>query len=360
MTERRTVGIIYNSYHEKHYSDSTSPENPERISRIIRYLQGRTDIFQNGCELLTDFKKATVEDLLRVHDKEYIKFVREYSLRGGGFVGDSTYINEYTYECALIAAGGAIFAGELFMNKKVDIPFLLARPPGHHASKSKFGGYCIFNNAVILARYLQEKYNIKKIMIIDYDVHAANGTMEITYDDPTIFLISVHRSPIDFYPQDGFAYQIGCGYGRGYNVNVEMPQGSSDAEYMYVLHKVIEPLYNQYKPEIIICCVGFDAHYSESGTGMLITTKGYYEFTKALLKIPGENNAIMLFEGGYNQNNPQIAHAVLHAMMNLPYPEIKEQFDVLSTSVTREKATAKLLKDNLEKLREYLLDYFKI
>jgi acetoin utilization deacetylase AcuC-like enzyme len=237
--DEKMIVIIYNPNHINHYPEVSSPEMPERIIKIIDLLKNREKIFNEKCRLISDFKPGSEEDLLKIHTKNYIQFVKDYAKKGGGFLGDSTYITRSTHEIALLAVGGAIRASEEVINGKSDFALALIRPPGHHASKDKYGGYCIYNNAAVLARYLQNKKKMKKILILDWDAHAANGTMDIFYDDPSVMLISIHQDPHNYYPKTGFLSQMGKSKGLGYTINVEMPRGSGDEEYFTVLNELI-------------------------------------------------------------------------------------------------------------------------
>ena len=170
--------VVYNSNHVMHRSDMSSPENPTRLVRIMNFLQGRLRLFdRKDCRLVTEFEPASDEDLLRVHDLGYINFIRNYCQKGGGFLGDSTYVAPNTFKAAASSAGAVIEANRLVASGEADSAFAIVRPPGHHASMDKFGGYCIFNNAAVACRYLQAEGLAQKILIVDIDAHAGNGTL---------------------------------------------------------------------------------------------------------------------------------------------------------------------------------------
>jgi acetoin utilization deacetylase AcuC-like enzyme len=353
------VALIHNQNHVMHRSDSTSPEDPERLTRVMQYLSGRTTIFTDGiAKLVTKFQPATDTEVSLVHDANYIEFIKRYSAKGGGFLGDSTYIAPNSYKVALHAVGGAIEAAKCVMSGEFPSSFALVRPPGHHSSTDRFGGFCIFNNAAITARWLQKNSSAGKIMMVDLDAHAGDGTMRIFYDDPTVFTISLHRDPHDFYPHDGFTHQIGTGKGRGYCANIEMPEGSGDDDYMLALDTIVLPLVGEYKPNVLLVPIGYDAHYAEKQTGMQMTQNGYYRMISALrqFKLP----TVLVFEGGYSKANPQVTQAVVMALAGLPAPAHKEEMDMLTASVTRKVNTRAILKDNLNELWGFLSEYHKI
>ena len=361
MTEeqpQKTVALIHNPNHMLHRSESSSPENPERVTRIIQYLKVKTPLLNDGpCVLITEFPPASEIDLLRVHDRTYLEFIKRTAASGGTFLGDSTYISPQTYKVAATAAGGAMEAMRTVVKGEFESSFALIRPPGHHASADRFGGYCIFNNAAVAARYAQKNLGLQRIMMVDWDAHAGNGTMHIFYEDPSVLIVSLHRDPNEHYPHDGFGHQIGRGEGRGYNVNVEMPEGAGDAEYELVMNEIVLPLARSYHPDIIMGLVGFDAHYKEGQSGLNMTTKGYHMMVEKLRKV--NRKLALVLEGGYSPANPMIAHAVIAAMAGLP-PPYEEEMDALSSAVTRRKKTRAILEDNIADLKELLKEYHPI
>lgn len=316
------VVLLYNEKHIQHDPSSLSikaHENPDRLIKAMWYLE-KSGIFMNGqCTLMGDFDMADEDDLLRVHDKSYIEFVRSYSSAGGGFLGDSTYMTARTYEVAKQAAGAAIKAGSLVADGKYSYAFVMTRPPGHHASVNKYGGFCLFNNVAILARYLQEKKHVGRIMIIDWDAHAGDGTMEIFYKDPTVLFVSLHRDPHGFYPRKGFSKETGDESGKGYTVNVEMPVGAGDDEYSLAFEEVVIPLVQNFSPEFIICSCGFDAYYKEKNIGLSLTSDGFHRMT-SLIRSLYPKNFVLLMEGGYHDFNGQLCHSVISALLDVPNP----------------------------------------
>jgi acetoin utilization deacetylase AcuC-like enzyme len=354
----RAVALVHNPNHVLHRSESSSPENPERVTRIIQYLKARTPLLSDGpCKLITDFPPASEEDLLRVHDKTYLEFLKRTSQRGSAFLGDSTYLSPQTYAVASSAAGGAMEALRLVAEGTYAASFALVRPPGHHASADRFGGYCVINNAAVAIKHAQAKLGVEKVMLVDWDAHAGNGTMRIFYEDPTVLVVSLHRDPNEHYPHDGFGHQIGRGPGRGYNVNVEMPEAAGDSEYELVFDELVEPLARSFQPGLVVGLVGFDAHYKDGQSGLNMTSKGYFSLSKSLLALKGQ--AALILEGGYSSANPVIAHAVISALAGLPAP-FEDGVDALSSAVTRRKKTRAILEDNIADIKEMLAEFHKL
>jgi acetoin utilization deacetylase AcuC-like enzyme len=332
------IAFLYNGKHTAHNPSVLSIktfEVPDRITKAMWYLE-KSNIFQSSqYSLVDDFTMATEKDLLRVHDDSYIRFVSNYALNGGGFLGDSTYITPQTYDIAKLAAGAAIKAGDMVAGGQYSFSFVMTRPPGHHAGRNRYGGFCLFNNAAVLARYLQEVKGIEKIMILDWDAHAGDGTMEIFYDDPTVLTVSLHRDPHGFYPRRGFTRETGSQAGKGYSVNIEMPPGSGDAEYMFAFDEVVVPLIESFSPGFIICSCGFDAYYKEKNVGLNLTSEGFYGMASKVKSVHN-GNFVLLMEGGYHDLNGQLCHSVLSALEGKPNP-VHDPLEVSSFKQNQQK-----------------------
>jgi len=332
------VAFIYNRKHIDHDPSVLSVgtfEVPDRIIKAMWYLE-KNHVFKGShCTLLDEVPMATEEDLLRVHDESYIRFISNYASNGGGFLGDSTYLTPKSYDIAKLSAGAAIKAGDLVTGGEYSFSFVMTRPPGHHASRNRYGGFCLFNNAAILARYLQAVKKIEKIMILDWDAHAGDGTMEIFYEDPTVLTVSLHRDPHGFYPRRGFTKETGLDAGKGYSVNVEMPQGAGDEEYVFAFDEVVVPLIERFEPEFIICSCGFDAHHKEKNVGLNLTSEGFHGMASRL-RSAYHGGIVLLMEGGYHDFNGQLCHSVLSALQGKPNP-VTDRLDLSSYKQDQQK-----------------------
>ncbi|MBU4267032.1 MAG: histone deacetylase [Candidatus Altiarchaeales archaeon] len=290
-------------YHEDYLKHDAGPGHPERRERLISVM----DYFRNGgildkVETLTP-DPCSEEDLLRVHKGGYVEFVRAMCARGGGPIDADTFAQANTYDIARLAAGGVMLAGEVVAKGEFGNSLALVRPPGHHATRDKAMGFCYFNNVAVMARYLQEKQGLKKIMILDWDAHAANGTMDIFYDDPSVLNISIHQDPVSFYPGTGFAEQLGEGAGEGYTVNVPLRSGAGDSDYVYVLEELIIPLAKSFRPGLIVISTGFDSHKDDFISGLQLTDQGYGFLTEMMLGLARDvcgGKLVVELEGGYN------------------------------------------------------------
>jgi acetoin utilization deacetylase AcuC-like enzyme len=345
---KKDIAVVYSTDHIIHSTtDKNFMEVPERLTRIVSYLK-RVNVFDENCVLHTDFKEASTDDVLMVHDVDYVRFIKSYCDKGGGFLGDSTYFTRGTYKAAMKAAGGAIEASSLTLEEKCASSFALVRPPGHHATKNKFGGYCIFNNAAIAARYLILRKKLKRVMILDWDSHAANGTMNIFYDDPKVVVVSIHQEPSDFYPRDGFTHQVGRGQGRGTSVNVEMPAFSGDEEYGRVMEDIVKPIYSSFKPQFVIGCCGFDTHWSDNTSKLKLSANGYYDIVSSLRKF--DSPLAIVLEGGYSNSNGKLTYIVLKALQG---EDVKIKDEVTKPDVEKK------LDKNLAQLKRTLSEFYK-
>lgn len=187
------------------------------------------------------------------------------------------------------------------MEKKVSNGFGLLRPPGHHAEAGHAMGFCLFNNIAVLARYLQKKHGIGRVMILDWDVHHGNGTQHSFEEDPSVLYISLHQWP--FYPGTGAADERGKGKGEGFTLNCPLPAASSDRDYQHAFEKAIWPKVNAFKPEFVLISAGFDAHRSDPLGGMNLSEKCFHWMTLEIMAMAekyASGRVVSLLEGGYN------------------------------------------------------------
>lgn len=351
-----SIALLYNPIHILHKAKQDSPENPERLIRIINFLKGRANTFKDGCVLISDFPAVSEKEILLVHDKDYLEFLKGYGEKGGGFLGDSTYLNYNSVSVACFAAGAAIKAANLVLSGEHSIAWALMRPPGHHASANKYGGFCLFNNAAITTRYIQQRKGMKKVLILDWDGHAANGTQSIFYSDGTVMLISLHQDPKHAYPHSGFINEIGIEDGRGKNLNIVMPAMASDQEYIEAFKTIVEPVSDAFAPDFVIGCNGFDAHYEDTHTDLGLTSDGYYNigeyFKKKYL-----GKSIIITEGGYHQYNGILSVALLDGLAGNKR-SIKEASPPPKLGHVQQKAMRKVFEKNMDEIKVIFKEYY--
>ena len=248
------------------------------------------------------FEARTEEILLPVHDGGYIQLVRDAFGDNYSFLDrHDTPVTEDLYPQALLSASAGPEALDKILRGELWSAFCAVRPPGHHANAYRGMGFCVFNNTAVAARYAQKRYGVGKILIIDWDVHPGNGTQEIFWEDPSVFVLSFHQS--DLFPESGNPLLQGDGPGRGFNRNVAFEPGTGPAVYLTMFEQIVSSVAESFQPELLIISAGFDAHERDL-IGKLNLRDGDYsrltifavEATRAFTR----GRTLSLLEGGYN------------------------------------------------------------
>ena len=291
------VGLVYDPIYLKH-DTGEHVENAKRLETIISHLE-QTKLKQQ----LTHIKPraATVEELSLVHNKQYISHIQDAAQRGGGWLDADTVMSPDSYEAAIYAAGGLIKATEAVMDGEVGSAFGLVRPPGHHATSQRAMGFCLFNNVAIAAKYALAKYELERILIIDFDVHHGNGTQAAFYDNPQVLYASTHEYP--FYPGTGSIDETGVGQAKGTTVNIPLPAGCGDAEYLQTFEQIIAPVARRFNPQLILVSAGYDSHWADGIALMQISVTGFAQMVKIIKELADElcsGRLVFGLEGGYN------------------------------------------------------------
>ena len=291
------VGLIWSEKYLEHVAPG-HVERPERLQAIRSALE-EAGLWRRLT--LIDPSRAPEEALLRVHTREHVERVRRSAQTEGltWFDGD-TYAGPDSYEAALLAAGGACKAVDAVVEGKVRSVFCAVRPPGHHATSGRPMGFCLFNNVAVAARHAQVVHGLKRILIIDWDVHHGNGTQAIFYSDPDVFYISTHQWP--HYPGTGAADETGEGKGEGRTLNFPLAAGSGDKEFLAALESGLEQA-EAFKPEIIFISAGFDAHRDDPLASLRFSTEVYAEATRRIRRLADRTaggRVVSVLEGGYN------------------------------------------------------------
>jgi len=292
-----SVGIVKDPLYLEHITDDYHPECPERLSRIYSMLPS---IDKTGIVYVAP-RMATHEEVAFVHDAQYIERISATRGMASVRLDPDTSASPRTFEAALLAAGGTLSLADSILSGGTECGFALVRPPGHHAERSRAMGFCIFNNIAIAARYLQRSKGLKKVLIVDFDLHHGNGTQHCFYSDPTVLYFSTHQFP--YYPGTGWYEETGEGEGKGYTANVPLSYGMNDDDYLFVFREVLVPLADLFKPEMILVSAGFDTHRDDPLGGMSVTEEGYSAMTGVLLDIAKKHcrgMALFALEGGYD------------------------------------------------------------
>ena len=291
------TGYISDPFYLNHKNEP-HPENPGRLKAIQTEIESSE--FYNNLTLIQP-RKATVEDIAKVHDKGYIQNVEESCKNGVKNLDADTVISTDSYEAALLSAGAGLEAIDNILQGTVDNAFCAVRPPGHHAEQNKAMGFCLFNNVGVIARYAQDVKQLDKIFIFDWDVHHGNGTQHSFYKNSSIFYSSIHQYP--FYPGTGGNDETGTGDGLGSNLNFPMRAYSNDADYMDAIEQKLIPVIQKFKPDLIIISAGFDAHEMDPLAQIKLSTECYGKMTQKLMGTADDvcNGRILsVLEGGYD------------------------------------------------------------
>ena len=288
------------------------PETPERLQ--ILYNATLELIEEHGN--IIEVKKPTynIEDIpLLVHDKEYYNMIKEYSSRiSAEYLDLDTYICSNTFKAAVKASSTVVEAVDLILQGRVSKVFCLIRPPGHHATKNKAGGFCIFNNVAIGAEYAL-KHGLKKIAILDLDAHHGNGTQEIFYERQDVLYVSIHQYGI--YPGTGWYDELGKAEGLGYNINIPLPAFASDDIYIKALD-IASRIISQFKPDLLLVSLGFDTLKKDPLTDLMLTTEFFQEIGRRLAEI--RDKIILVLEGGYHLQSMKKAYKnLIKGLLNL-------------------------------------------
>ncbi len=300
----KRVAYVYHPDYLLHAPSFEHPESPDRLIAIDEHLR-RNGLMAALVPVAPG--EPCEEDVLRVHDPEYLRRL-ELACRRGDLTLESedTYLNKNSYGIALLAAAGAVAGADAVAEGRVDRAFCAVRPPGHHAGRAEGMGFCLLNNAAIAARYLQARHGVSRILIVDWDVHHGNGTQSIFLSDPTVFFFSIHENPTFLYPGTGRRWEIGRGAGEGYTLNAPMAPGSGDAEYRMAFEQLLPPAMDRFRPEFIIVSAGFDAHRDDPLADIQLTAEGYGFMTRFVADISNEwcgGRIVSILEGGYERES---------------------------------------------------------
>jgi len=309
------VGLVYHPIYLLHET-RVHPENKLRLVNVLKYLEESS--IRNNLYYIPP-RPATIEEVALIHPITYIKMIERACQTNKKSIDPDTQICAKSYEVALMAAGGVISAIDAVIEGgKVKRAFALIRPPGHHAEPDKGMGFCIFNNIAIGAKYAQGKYGIRKILIIDFDVHHGNGTQLVFYNDPTVLYCSIHQYP--FYPGTGTQLEKGAGEGEGFTLNIPLPAKSGDLEYMHAFKSYILPKALEFNPQLVLVSAGFDGHKDDPIGGMELTNNGYKNIAKMICEITNQTcdgKIVSCLEGGYNLDVlPVLIEEYLWEMLN--------------------------------------------
>ncbi len=274
------------------------PESSDRLKSIVGRLEqtGLIGKFTRG-----EIRKATRDQLERVHSGKHIDRIRQFAASGGGRIESDTVVSPESYEVALQAAGTACDAVDQVLGDTHRLACSLSRPPGHHARTNDAMGFCLFNNVAVAAQHAIAKHKLNRVLVIDWDVHHGNGTQEIFYEEEQVTFFSAHRFP--FYPGTGDDSETGSGKGLGTVFNLPVEFGTSRGDYHSAFEQMLNDSAKRCRPELILVSAGFDAHKLDPIGSLGLETEDFARLTESVLNVAdqhSEGRCVSLLEGGYN------------------------------------------------------------
>lgn len=291
------------TFHERFKQYDLGEGHPFRGDRFVNVMKffEKQGLLSLSEVVLVKPQPASKGDLLMVHEEDYVDLIFRLAEENKPY-DIETPVSREILEAALLIVGGAIKCGESICEGKAKRAISLGGGY-HHAGRSYGGGFCLFNDVAVLVECLRIKYDVKRFLILDYDVHFGNGTSDIYYKDSTVLYISLHQDPHTIYPGTGFAWQVGESEGEGYNVNVPLPPGTSDSTYLYAVNEIFVPLAEEFKPEIIIANGGSDPHFADMLGNLRLTVKGFFGISRLIRKTADkicEGKLVLMPGSGYN------------------------------------------------------------
>jgi len=289
--------VVIDQEYLKHEPGNGHPERPERI-QVLLDLAAALD--GGKFHRLTP-TPATRAEVQFCHHPDYVSLLESTSKVNRFALDGDTITCRDSFGVGLLAVGGFLRLLDAIAAQESPNGFALVRPPGHHALRDRAMGFCMFNTIAIGAQYLKRTYGAKRILIVDWDVHHGNGTQDAFYEDPSVLFISTHQFP--YYPGSGALEEVGAGAGEGYTINIPLPAGCADAEYLRVFNDLVAPAAAGFAPEWILVSAGFDPHRRDPLGGMGVTDEGFGSMARILLKLADQFAAAriaFLLEGGYD------------------------------------------------------------
>jgi len=347
-----TSSFIYSDEYLKYQFGQGHPFKPIRCKLALDLLKD-LGVFGDKAKTIVP-SPCSYDDLLLVHTREYIEYVRKKSEAGYGLLdlGD-TPATKGLFEGACAVVGGSILGAKRVMEGDDTHAFNVGGGL-HHAKPDSASGFCVFNDVAIAARWIQKNHNIQRIAILDIDGHHGDGTQEIFYDEP-VLTIDFHR--IGIFPGTGYVDEVGEGAGRGYSVNIPLPGNTGDEAFLQAYEEVVPPLLKWYRPEVILCQCGMDGHLGDPLVGLALTTKTYEAVARSLHDLAHElcGGRLLLFGGGgYDVNATARCWALAFTVVSETYQAIPA--DKYSELLDREalgenQAAVAKVKDVVEEIR---------
>ncbi len=296
----RKTAIFRDSLFMDHDPGIGHPESPQRLKVINEVLDNEKLI---GNFVYPEFSSASHKLIELTHTAPHIQKVTNTAGKPFDTLDPDTKTSPESYAVARLAVGALIKGVDLLLSDEIDNGFAFVRPPGHHAESDKSMGFCLFNNVAVAADYAISHCGLKRVMIVDWDLHHGNGTQNSFYNTDKVLYVSTHQFP--HYPGTGDVGETGKGKGEGYTVNIPLPGHQGDADYATIFNDLILPIGREYKPELILISCGFDIYTDDPLGAMNVTIDGFSYLTRCMVELAEEvcgGKLLVTLEGGYNLN----------------------------------------------------------
>lgn len=313
---RKTV-LLRSDIFLQHDPGYGHPESPDRLKVIYEILD--TEEIKKKF-IIPPFGPADNKSINYIHNQETIKAAERTSGKRSEMLDQDTKTSSDSYSAAKHAVGAVIKGIDMLYSGEADNCFALVRPPGHHAESDRSMGFCIFNNIAIGAKYAIKKKGVKKILIVDFDIHHGNGTQRSFYETNKVLFVSAHQYP--FYPGTGSLNEVGTDLGEGYTLNIPLSSGMGDLDYAAVIKELVMPVARQYAPELILVSGGLDILIQDPIGGMEVTAQGIGYMTRKLVHLAEElcdGKILITLEGGYDLGGQvEGAFAIMSELLGEP------------------------------------------
>jgi len=291
------TALVIDRRYLAHFAGRAHPERPDRMRVMLDMAE---NLARPGLRTFAP-REATPGEIALCHTPPYIDAVeRTAALQRFDFDPD-THTSPDTFRTALLAAGGVLTAAEAVIDGAADNAFAIVRPPGHHALANRAMGFCFFNNVAITAEWLIKRRGLRRVMIVDWDLHHGNGTQDAFYERDDVLYVSTHQFP--HFPGTGSFQEIGAGKGAGFSVNAPMPAEFGDDEYLRVFDDLLMPIGRKFNPEFILVSCGFDCHFRDPLGAMEVSEEGFKQMARRVRRLAAEccgGKVVAALEGGYD------------------------------------------------------------